>query len=73
MTIAAAKESSTASAEERSQFRAFVRDDETRKTIDQVLGELMIPQASVHKGGIEQAVELLGETRSPRLLLVDIE
>ena len=71
-TAAAVKETTAAPADERSQFRAFVQDDETRKVVDQVLGDLMIPQASVHKGGIAQAIEVLGETRSPRLLVVDI-
>ena len=32
----------------------------------------MIPQASIHKGGIAEAIELLGANRSPRLLVVDI-
>lgn len=72
MSIAAVKEPAATQTEERSQFRAFVRDEETRRTIDQVLGDLMIPQASVHNGGVEQAVELLGASRSPRLLVVDI-
>jgi len=70
MSSAAVKES--VAAEERSQFRAFVRDDETRKVVDQVLADLMIPQASIHKGGIVEAIELLGANRSPRLLVVDI-
>ncbi|MFO1067236.1 MAG: AAA family ATPase [Geminicoccaceae bacterium] len=58
--------------EERAQFRAFVQDDDTRRVVDQVLGELMIPSAVVARGGIELAVRTLGEGRSPRLLLVDI-
>jgi pilus assembly protein CpaE len=70
MSSAAVKEN--VATEERSQFRAFVRDDDTRKVVDQVLGDLMIPQASIHKGGIEDAIELLGANRSPRLLVVDV-
>ena len=37
-----------------------------------MIGELAIPNASVHKGGIADATRLLGEQRSPRLLVVDI-
>ncbi|HMR30462.1 MAG TPA: AAA family ATPase [Geminicoccaceae bacterium] len=72
MSTAVVKETAAAPTEERSQFRAFVQDDETRATVDQVLSDLMIPQASLHKGGIAQAVDMLGEVRSPRLLVVDI-
>ena len=53
-------------------FRAFVRDDQTRKVIDQVITELMIPNAAVHKGGVREAIRQLGEQRSPRLLVVDL-
>ena len=63
---------SGAAAQEQRQFRAFVKDDATRQVVDQVVGELAIPNASVHKGGIAEATRLLGEQRSPRLLVVDI-
>ena len=43
-----------------------------RKVVDQVIGELAIPNASVQKGGIQEATRLLGEQRSPRLLVVDL-
>jgi pilus assembly protein CpaE len=59
-------------AQEQRQFRAFVQDDSSRQVVDQVIGELAIPNASVHKGGIREATRLLGEQRSPRLLVVDI-
>ena len=61
-----------AGAQEQRQFRAFVQDDPTRQVVDQVIGELAIPNASVHKGGIREATRVLGEQRSPRLLVVDI-
>ena len=64
-------EAGTAAQEQR-QFRAFVKDDATRQVVDQVISELAIPIASVHKGGIADATRLLGEHRSPRLLVVDI-
>ena len=57
---------------EQRQFRAFVQDDATRKVVDQVVSELAIPSASVHKGGIREAIAMLGEQRSPRLLVVDL-
>lgn len=53
-------------------FRAFVRDDETRKVVDQVITELMIPGAIVQRGGVTDAIRVLGEQRSPRLLIVDL-
>ena len=40
--------------------RAFVQDDATRKVVDQVIGDLAIPNASVQKGGIHEATRLLG-------------
>jgi pilus assembly protein CpaE len=61
-----------AATEEQRQFRAFVQDDATRKVVDQVVGELAIPNASVQKGGIREATRALGEQRSPRLLVVDL-
>jgi len=61
-----------AAAQEQRQFRAFVKDDATRQVVDQVVGELAIASASVHNGGIAEATRLLGEQRSPRLLVVDI-
>lgn len=53
-------------------FRAFVADDESRKAVEQVVGELMIPSAAVIRGNVRDAIEHLGTTRSPRLLLVDL-
>ena len=64
--------SDTGAAQEQRQFRAFIQDDATRQVVDQVVGELAIPNASVHKGGIREATRLLGEQRSPRLLVVDL-
>jgi pilus assembly protein CpaE len=61
-----------ATTEDQRQFRAFVQDDATRKVVDQVIGELAIPNASVQKGGVREATRFLGEQRSPRLLVVDL-
>jgi pilus assembly protein CpaE len=54
------------------QLRAFVQDEATRKVVDQVITELMIPNAAVHRGGVREAIRQLGEQRSPRLLIVDL-
>lgn len=54
------------------QFRAFVRDEDTRKVVDQVVAELVIPNAAVHRGGVRDAIRQLGAQRSPRLLVVDL-
>jgi pilus assembly protein CpaE len=59
-------------AEQREQFLAFVADPETSSVIDQVVGEMMLPHASIREGGVKEAVKYLSEQRSPRLLLVDL-
>lgn len=71
MGTPAPAESRTAGQEQR-QFRAFVQDDATRTVVDQVVRELAIPSAAVHKGGVREAMKLLGEQRSPRILVVDL-
>ena len=71
MGTPASAESRTVGQEQR-QFRAFVQDDATRAVVDQVVRELAIPSASVHKGGVREAMKLLGEQRSPRILVVDL-
>lgn len=72
MSTATLSPSPTAPGNEVAQFRAFLNDEATRKVVEQVIGELMIPHATVVAGGIEKAIEALGRNRSPRLLLVDI-
>lgn len=57
---------------EQRNFRAYVQDDETRKVIDEVVGDLMIPSATVQKGGIAEAIQQLGVQRSPKVLIVDM-
>lgn len=59
-------------AEEPRHFRAFVIDEESRRVVDQVIADLMIPQASIVRGGVRAAIDQLGTQRSPRYLLVDI-
>ena len=63
---------SSRSTEQREQFLAFVGDTETFAVIDQVVGEMMLPHASIRQGGVKDAVKHLGEQRSPKLLLIDV-
>ena len=72
MTTAVATTTEQSGAEHREQFLAFVGDTETFAVIDQVVGELMLPHASIRQGGVKEAVKHLGEQRSPRLLLIDV-
>ncbi|MEK0086147.1 AAA family ATPase [Benzoatithermus flavus] len=71
MTLLKASEIDVALTDQR-QLRAFIGDEPTRKVVDQVVTELMIPNAAVHRGGIRDAIRQLGEQRSPRLLIVDL-
>ena len=67
--IATAEQAST---EQREQFLAFVADEETYAVVDQVIGELMLPHASIRQGTVADAVKHLGEQSSPKLLVVDL-
>jgi pilus assembly protein CpaE len=58
--------------EHREQFLAFVGDSETYAVVDQVVGEMMLPHASIRQGGVKDAIKHLGEHRSPKLLLIDV-
>jgi pilus assembly protein CpaE len=60
------------STEHREQFLAFVGDSETYAVVDQVVGEMMLPHASIRQGGVKDAIKHLGEHRSPKLLLIDV-
>jgi pilus assembly protein CpaE len=61
-----------ASTEQREQFLAFVGDEETYAVVDQVIGELMLPHASIRQGTVKDAVKHLGEHRSPKVLVIDL-
>jgi len=58
--------------EQREQFLAFVTDEDSNAVVDQVVGELMLPHASIRKGDVKEATRYLGENRSPRLLVIDL-
>ena len=61
-----------AAGEQRDQFLAFIADAETFAVVDQVVGEMMMPHASIRQGTVKNAVKHLGENRSPKLLLIDV-
>ncbi|MGH6945303.1 MAG: AAA family ATPase [Geminicoccaceae bacterium] len=71
-TTTATAPAEQAAAEQREQFLAFVGDRETYAVIDQVVGEIMLPHASIREGSVKDAVKHLGEQRSPKLLLIDL-
>ena len=64
--------SDTAVAGDERHFRAFLTDEESRRVVDHVIADLLIPNATIQRGGIRAAIEHLGAQRSPKLLLVDI-
>jgi pilus assembly protein CpaE len=57
---------------QRQQFLAFCADSDTYAVVDQVIGEMMLPQASIREGGVKEAVKYLSQHRSPNLLLIDL-
>jgi pilus assembly protein CpaE len=72
MATALATPDKQAAVEPREQFLAFVTDDETFAVVDQVVGEMMLPHASIRRGDVKQTIKYLGEHRSPKLLLIDL-
>jgi pilus assembly protein CpaE len=72
MATALATPDKQAAAEPREQFLAFVGDDETFAVVDQVVGEMMLPHASIRRGDVKQTIKYLSEHRSPKLLLIDL-
>ena len=59
-------------AQEQRQFRAFVQDDATRQVVDQVSASWRSRTPRCTRAASREATRLLGEQRSPRLLVVDI-
>lgn len=52
--------------------RAFVGDDETGAAIAKCFGDLKLIDAKVERADIDTAIAALADSRSPRLLVVDI-
>lgn len=57
---------------DRGQLHAYVLDDETRRIVEHVVGDLMVPHTSIRRGGVTDAIAELGRHRSPRILIVDV-
>lgn len=56
----------------RDRFMAFVCDEQTEAAVTEAARRLVLPFASVQRGGIQAAIKKLGENRSPKFLLVDV-
>ncbi len=54
------------------QFLAFCTDSESYAAVDRVIGDMMLPHASIKKGNIKDAIRYLSEHASPKLLMIDI-
>ena len=53
-------------------FLAFCGDSVSYAAVDRVIGEMMLPHASIRKGSVVDAVRYLSEHASPKLLVIDI-
>lgn len=53
-------------------FIAFCADSTTHAAVDRVIGDLMLPHASIRKGTIKEAIKYLSQHPSPKLLMVDV-
>jgi pilus assembly protein CpaE len=53
-------------------FLAFCSDSASYAAVDRIVGDMMLPHASIRKGSIKDAVRYLSEHPSPRLLMIDI-
>jgi len=53
-------------------FIAFCADSNTHTAVDRVIGDMMLPHASIRKGTVKDAIKHLSKNPSPKLLMVDI-
>lgn len=53
-------------------FMAFCADSSTHAAVDRVIGDMMLPHASIRKGTVKDAIKYLSQHPSPKLLMVDI-
>ncbi|MDH3660096.1 MAG: AAA family ATPase [Alphaproteobacteria bacterium] len=53
-------------------FIAFCADSTTHAAVDRVVGDIMLPHASIRKGTVKDAIKYLSQHQSPKLLMVDI-
>lgn len=68
-TVIATKERAS---DEQAHFIAFCADSTTHAAIDRVIGDMMLPHASIRKGSVKDAIKFLSQHPSPKLLMVDI-
>ena len=57
---------------EQAHFIAFCADSSTHAVVDRVIGDMMLPHASIRKGSVKDAIKYLSQQSSPKLLMVDI-
>ena len=57
---------------DRVHFIAFCTDANTHAAVDKVIGDMMLPHASIRKGTVKDAIKYLSHHASPKLLMVDI-
>lgn len=57
---------------EQAHFIAFCGDTNTHEAVDRVIGDMMLPHASIRKGTVKDAIKYLSNHASPKLLMVDI-
>lgn len=57
---------------DQAQFIAFCADSATHAAVDRVIGDMMLPHASIRKGTVKDAIKHLSQHSSPKLLMVDI-
>jgi pilus assembly protein CpaE len=72
LEIAAPIERTARTSAGRAPLLAFVADAETERVMRDNLGELGFAEATIIRGGISKAIDVLGTQRSPDLLIVDI-
>ncbi len=59
-------------AAEQAHFMAFCADSSTSAAVEKVIGDMMLPHASIRKGTVKDAIKYLSQHPSPNLLMVDI-
>ncbi len=72
LEIAAPIERAARPATGRVPLLAIVADADTERVMRDNLGELGFAEATIMRGGIAKAIDVLGAQRSPDLLIVDI-
>jgi pilus assembly protein CpaE len=72
MNVSAQATNKAAAGERRDRFMAFVADEQAEAAVTEAARRLLLPFASIHRGNVQAAIRKLADTRSPKLLLVDL-